>query len=876
MSVEMDAENVRATADRAAGRGMLRARASIPRVPRTILRSELTARFEEAVAHRLTLVSAGPGWGKTTAAARWAQRRKDVAWLTLEARDDGASAFWQHVLTAMRVSGAVPAAHPLGDLRVPTRVTPAFLRRLYSAIEALPDPTVLVLDDAHLLTDDDVLSGLADLLRFPGPLRLVLATRADPVLPLHRLRAEGELAEIVAEDLAFRPVDVMAVAAAEGQTMTTADAGALVEETGGWPVGVRLRLTAAHEPAVDPQASASEYLLAEVLERQEHERRELLLRTSVTSAVCADLADALVPGGVSVAAFAGLVSNDFVTATGGAGWFRYHPLLRDMLRAQLRLEDPEAFREAHRSAARWMVHNGEPRQALEHAATAGDWDLFGEVFVDSAAGGLLGPDRESLAEALRAIPYADLPHTGTLELCAAADAVVSGRFEAARVHLAAARRLLGTTPRASASALLAVLVAMAARGTGDVGAVEAAGREAVDALERAPWRFPAFESYLVIALNNRDVGRLLVGDVAVAREALRDLVRASCDGPPSLALFNARAYLAFGDLVAGDIDVADASARDTLADAERWGWSASLQVRMAYAAAGMAGLLRGEDDEADRLVAQGLAADAGGAEPSSVLALRLLQTFVAVSRGRAHAAELALTAAEEVATALGGTPMLLRDLVVRALAEVQLLTRTARTWHGGRPASDDLAVAQVARARLLVAAGRAEAALPITRDVLRHGAGHADLVRVEALLAHASALARLSRPGVDDTLSQALDVAGPDRLVRPFVAARDEALDARLTRLVGTRHDPVARAVRARLQSGPTGPEPDPLVEPLTERELAMLSALPTMESNAEIAADFYVSVNTVKAHLKALYRKLGVASRREAVRRGRELGLLD
>jgi len=874
--VEMHAETVRATVERAAGRGMLRARASIPRVPRTILRSALTQRFEEAVAHRLTLVSAGPGWGKTTAAARWAQRRKDVAWLTLEARDDVPTAFWQHVLASLRLSGAVPAAHPITDLRVPARVTPAFLRRLYSAVEALPEPTVLVLDDAHVLTDDGVLDGITDLLRFPGPLRLVLATRADPVLPLHRLRAAGELAEIVADDLAFRPTDVMAVAAAEGHAMSPDQAGEVVEETGGWPVGVRLRLSAAHGPVVDVRASASEYLLAEVLERQEPRLRTVLLRTSVTSAICADLVGALVGDDVPAADFARLVSNDFVTATGDAGWFRYHPLLRDMLRAQLRIEDVEEFAQTHRRAARWMVHNGEPRQALEHAAAAHDWVLFGEVFVDSAAGGLVGPDRESLLTALQGIPYAELSPTGPLELCAAAEAVVTGRFEAARGHVATARRLLGAAPRPSEAALLGILDATAARGAGDIVAVEASGRAAVEALDQAPWRFPAFDSYLVLALNNRDVGRLLCGDVAIAREHLRELVHMASDGPPSLAALNARAYLAFGDLDAGEVDAADALARDALTDAERWGWSAYLQARMAYATAGLALLLHGEDDDAARAVAQGLAADAGGVEPASVLALRLLQTFVAVSRGRAHAAELALTAAEEVAAALGGTPPLLRDLVVRAVAEVQLLARTPRTWLGGRPESSDLAVAQVARARLLVATGRAESALPITRDVLRHGGAYAALVRVEALLAHASALAHLSRPGVDDALAEALDVARPDRLARPFLAARDATLDARLLRLVAARHDPVSRTVRGRLRSGPTGPEPDPLLEPLTERELAMLSALPTMESNAEIAADFYVSVNTVKAHLKALYRKLGVASRREAVRRGRELGLLD
>jgi LuxR family maltose regulon positive regulatory protein len=213
---------------------------------------------------------------------------------------------------------------------------------------------------------------------------------------------------------------------------------------------------------------------------------------------------------------------------------------------------------------------------------------------------------------------------------------------------------------------------------------------------------------------------------------------------------------------------------------------------------------------------------------------------------------------------------------VRAVAEVEVLSGAEQAWPGGSPEPAALAVTHVARARLLVARGRAESALPLTREVLHGGAEQDAWTRTEVLLVHAAALAHLQRPGVDDALDEALRVAAPDRLARPFVVVHDAVLEGRLARIVGVRQDALARLVRGRLGPVPVGPEPDPLVEQLTERELAMLSALPTMESNAEIAADFYVSVNTVKAHLKALYRKLGVASRREAVRRGRDLGLLD
>jgi LuxR family transcriptional regulator, maltose regulon positive regulatory protein len=161
--------------------------------------------------------------------------------------------------------------------------------------------------------------------------------------------------------------------------------------------------------------------------------------------------------------------------------------------------------------------------------------------------------------------------------------------------------------------------------------------------------------------------------------------------------------------------------------------------------------------------------------------------------------------------------------------------------------------------------------------VLRHAGQETDaLTRTEALLTRAAALAHTARSGVDDAIGEALVVAGPDRLAAPFLAVRDPVLDERLARLVTVRPGALAASLRDKIGPAPVGQEPEPLLEPLTERELAMLAALPTMQSNIEIAADFYVSVNTVKAHLKALYRKLGVGTRRDAVRRGRDLGLLD
>src|SRR5690606_38929331 len=184
--------------------------------------------------------------------------------------------------------------------------------------------------------------------------------------------------------------------------------------------------------------------LVEVLDRQEPATRRFLLRTSVTSAVCPALAADLAPGAPAGRLLPGLAAADgFVTTAGeGRTWYRYHPLLREMLVSELRVEDPGGLRDAHRAAARWCAREGESLRSLEHAVAAQDWGLVGTVFVEGAAAQLAGPHRESVAEALRRVQYADLLPDAGLALCAASLAYAEERFGAARRNTALARELL--------------------------------------------------------------------------------------------------------------------------------------------------------------------------------------------------------------------------------------------------------------------------------------------------------------------------------------------------------------------------------------------------------------------------------------------------
>jgi LuxR family maltose regulon positive regulatory protein len=858
----------------------LRARTTVPNLPgSTVPRPVLEALLAEATAHRLTLVSAGPGWGKTTAVAQWVRSGTvaRVAWLTLEPVNGKPAAFWADVLMALRDADVIPAGHPLETLAVPARLSPALLRRVFSAVEQLPEPVVLVLDDFHNAAGWDVAATVNDLLRYPLPLRLVLLTRVDPLLRLQRLRAQDAIAEIGAADLAFDAVEVAALAASRGRPLSHDGVERLLEETGGWAVGVRLRVETATNTVGRARAdrSAAEFLLAEVLDRHGPASRRFLLRTSVASAVCPELAAELDPGAPAEHLLPSLAAADgFVMRSGEhRNWYRYHPLLRDVLQSQLSVEDPTGLHDAHLAAARWFMREGETVNALEHAAAAGEWSLVGEVFVEGAAAQLAGPHGEAVADTLRLVPYATLGHDVRMHLCAGSLALVDERFEAARNHVEQARGLLVATDQPAAAILADLLDASTARATGDVRRVATAAGAALAAADGAPYPFPALDAYRRLAAWRRAAG---LAWCAVAPEAPIP-ARSDDTSDTRLVALGARAAEALRFVADGQLDEGRAFARVTTREAEARGWDLQTYARAAHAALAWVRYLRASDDGIERQLAHALAADGGGREPASEAAVRLLQALVAAARGHAQAGRHALAAADR---ALGSAtvPPVLADLWVRTSAAVHPLESSGTApalRRVDREGLGSFAVLAMCRAQRLLAAGRNGAAL---REVAALGDVDGEvgiLARVEAALVEASTLARAGTRRAHATLARAMELAADEQLARPFLTVPVPELRPMLARMVAGRDDGLGHRLRAHLGRSAVGPEPAPLIEPLTERELAILGVLPTMQSNLEIAEDFFVSVNTVKAHLKSLYRKLGVGSRRDAVRRGRELGMV-
>jgi LuxR family maltose regulon positive regulatory protein len=888
---------------------LIDARISVPAaVAAEVPRPALEELLDACAKHRLTIVSAGPGWGKTTAVAAWARRsvaRAEVtAWLTVTQDEDTPAAFWQAFLRAIERSGAIPDGHPLSSMTMSAGASDEVLTALFRGLGALPKPLLLIIDDFHVIENPAILDGLANLVAHDTSVNLMLVARADPALPLYRLRLGGELAEVRAADLAFDADAAVSLAArSESMTLAPHQVEAILARTEGWPAGVRLATMYLSRESDDPllegfggaERSVAEYFLAEVLSRRDNPTTQFLLHTSVVDWLTGELADALVPGSGGSARLELLEqANTFITCIDRErSVYRYHPLLRDLLLHRLRRDDAGAYREAHRAAARWLDGADEPVEALRHAVAAEDWHLAGEVFF-KATPWLITGQRFTLARHLQAIPYEKLPPTAAYELCAAGVELVADRYDGVEAHVKSARELVRAGDALPPLGLVALelFAAAAARERGDTQGVMDAATAALARLAHSP-PCPAVERLRPVALHQHTIGSLmLTGNAASALKAFSAVADAQ-QGEMTLTSFNARAYQTWCLVLVGRLDDGEKAVQQLLREASELGWTSLLHAHPAHLALATIHLLRGEEAQAFRAVMGALSTRLPAAELWPTVALHLTRASIAVIRRRPRAALASL----ETALAERGSlpiPQSLADTWSRTLADVALLvgdepaTRPLErpdpaaqsgSWWSSRArralAHGDFDAAETAAATAAARVPRPLRAEELTEDL-------ADvLAAIEAWLVLAIVADRRRRLHESAAcIHSALELARLQRLVQPFLVTEPERIAVILQRALTdgvTYSDEFVQVVLRMLDPHAVTPhEPEPLIEPLTERELAVLAELPTWKSNTEIAAEFYVSVNTVKTHLQHLFRKLEVPNRRQAVRRARELGLIS
>jgi LuxR family transcriptional regulator, maltose regulon positive regulatory protein len=869
-----------------------------PESLRQVARPRLLDLLDAGTERLLTLVSAPAGAGKTTLLASWSRSRQPpgpLAWVSLDTGDNEPARFWAYILAALNQSGAVPADSTLRALAPPSGSSQSFLSQLASGLNELPAPVVLVLDDLHDITDATVLSGLEFLLRHAPPqLRLVLATRADPPLSLQRLLVSGQLSQLRAADLAFTVAEVAELlAACDDQPRLSDDDLALLQaRTEGWAAGLRLAAMSlegqpdTHQFVTEfagDDKSIADYLTGEVLDRQPEEMRSFLLRTCIVDELNGDLADALTGGQGGESMLASLErANGFVTAVGSRrGSYRYHRLFAELLRYELRCEQPGQVATLHRRAAGWYAEHGLPLPAIQQALMAGDWDDAAGLMAEHGPSLVLRGDAAPLHELVGRLP-ADLVHSDPeLVLLGAADRIVGGDPDAAAAHLLAASRraeLLSEERRGRFALLLAILNTVLAWQVGDLDQVLVAGEEALVLQTRAG---TGDDDARAVMLSLAGAAALWAGHLDGAelhlREGLAVAVRAGLTSRQLPCL----SHLALVHALRAEAD-----------EAFRWGTSAvelatehsllsSMEAAAGHLALAWVHYYRDDLGEASRCADRAAAASGTGWQPMR-LGVAVLRARLQHARGdTAGSLDTVAGVRRELA---GWRPpvhlwrwLILTEVELRASAgHAQSASAIRQSLDEGGPLSGGEALGL---ARLQLAEGDPAGAAGALAACLDGQAPDGFLlVPAEAWLLDALASDALGdHDRAARSLERALGLAEHGRLPRSFIDAGAPArsLLARYRQRVPTAWSYLDELLQASAEAAHVTFVPPRLIEHLTEREHTVLRYLPSLMTYEEIAADLYVSLNTVKTHAYGIFRKLGVTGRRQAVRSARELHLL-
>jgi LuxR family maltose regulon positive regulatory protein len=879
-----------------AGTG-LRFRTAPPVVPGLFVRrTRLNSLLDRAVDGPVTLVSAGPGSGKTLTLADWTQHTAHrVAWLSIEPSDNQLSGFWSALIAAIRACGCVEPGSVLSDLAPAASFGVEDAMRVVDALAQLPAPLVIVLDDVQHLRDRDVLESMQKFLDRPAPtVRLILSARYDPALRLQRLAISDRLSEIRADQLAFTNAEADQLLSAGGLPLEPATTARLVDRTRGWAAGLRLALSGLDRDAPEEAVTrlrgsdrpVADYLMQEVLGQLSEQDRRFLLRSSVAEPVTADLAQVLTGEADAQAQLEKVeVGTGFIVGLGGGrSWFTWHPLFRELLLHQVAVEYPGLVGELHGRAAGWLVEHGDPLAAIRHLTAAGDWVAIGHVLTEWVAPDVVTAAAPTLVETLAPVAArADVDPTTTTLLASALCNFHRHDYSAMLRDVKAAEAAVDNeTPRASLGAdLLIASLRMAYSHARQPGALTNAARHVLKVIDQlSRHQVPVLERYRAIATTNLGFGLLLDGEFRAAETALADGEKSCGRWGLGLSELTARGHLALLAAIRGQHPLAGQLADQARATADQHGWSPEPQASAHMIALTMVALDTGRLDDADHLITLGTS----GTNPhlASRAAFATLAVEVALARHDQQQAERRAAALTDLAPRLELLPPMLAGwtTVVQAnhlLAQGQV--DTARELLNQVPNTG------FTKARRVVSLARCSLAQDDPKEALRTLTSSlpacADYltVAVDARIVASLAAQRLRLDAQAlELFTDAVGIAAEPGIIGPFRTAGGPLhplLDRHRT--VVSRHPEFADALREAFSPART-PGPSSAVASdriLTDRERAVLPYLATHLKAGEIASELYLSVNTVKSHQQAIYRKLGVSSRRDAVDRGRELGLI-
>ena len=868
------------------------------RRPSLVARPALFERLSAGYAGGVTLVSAPASSGKTVLLRSWIEAAglgERTAWVSVERDERDEQRFWLAVVEALRTAAGMEG--PIDDLGpAPGFDGDAVVARIIDGAQSLDKPLLLVIDDLHHLLEPRALAPLELLLdRRPPQLRVILSTRHDPPLGLHRLRLAGELTELRATDLRFQLDETNELLSGAGITLSAAAVESLQARTEGWVAGLRLAaLSLAGRPDAErfvaefsgSERTVADYLFAEVLQREPEAVRQLLLRTSILGRVNGSIADHLLGTEGSERILLELEdAGAFVYSIDRErSWFRYHNLLADLLRLELRRTEPAEVPGLHRTAAEWYAEHGFPIDAIRHAQAAGDWryagDLVGQFGFSISLDGSFATMR-SLLEPFPKEAFANP------ELAAffAYGEVIRPSLDTAASYIALAELHAAEVPagrRPLFEAMLATARLTLARWRGDY---SAAVRQVPPLLESSPAatisQIGAENDVRAVALLTLGIVETWAGAGDDAERHLREAVE--------LARRIGRPYVEQGSLAHLAVAVARHSisagrdlALQSLEIQERYGWQSEPVVPIVLATVGAVDVLQGRFDEAEPWLDRAEQALRPNAEPAKEILVRYCRGLHRLGQGRATDAVALFAEAQRLQSFLvAPDPLAIaaRALQAQTLAGLGDAPAARAVLETASAAEREFAETRIALGAIHLAERDPRAALDALAPVR---AGEAPVI-ADYSLPNGFVVDALARDmlgesrATEDDVEHALDLAEPEALILPFlITPARELLEQH------PRHRTAHAALLANVLNvlgGASLPgrrgEPAELAEDLTESEIRVLRYLPSNLSAPEIAAEVFLSTSTVKTHMRHIYEKLGAHKRTEAVERARELGLL-
>ncbi len=893
-----------------------------PARPEFVPRPRLIERLDGGLPRKLTLISASAGFGKTTLLSEWVTGcKRPVAWLSLDEGDNDPTRFLAYLISALQTIAANIGQGVSGALQSPQPPPPEMiLTALLNEITTIPDKFVLVLDDYHTIDSKAVDSALAFLVEHQPPqMHLVIATREDPHLPLPRLRARGQLSELRAADLRFTPAEAADfLNQVMGLNLPAEDITALETRTEGWIAGLQLAALSmqGHQDTTNFIKSFAgshhfvlDYLVEEVLGQQSESVQSFLLRTSILDRLCGPLCEAVLgspaASGQKTLEYLEHVNLFIIPLDNERRWYRYHHLFADVLRMHLMAKQPDQVPALHREASEWYEHNGSTENAIRHALAAEDFERAAtliELAIPEKRRNRQGATVTELGW-LKALPDELIRLRPVLSFDYAFASFGGGELEGVEARVREAERWLD--PTADTTGMVVVDEAEFRRLPGMIALLRAA-----QALARGDMPETVKNARRVLELANEGDHLMLGGaasQLGLAAWASGDLEaarRMTADGMENVRRAGYISSAIGGALVLADIQIAQGHLHEAMSTYERGlQWAAEPGAPVQRGAAdmhvGMSALCREQNDletaTQHLLTSRSLGELAG-------LPQNPYRWHAAMARIREAQGELdeALDLLDQAERLYNGN----FSPNVRPIA-----TRKARVWvsqgrldealswvrEQGLSIENELSYLHefdhITLARVLLARyqsdhadGSISGVIGLLERLLKAAeAGGRKGSAIEILVLQAIAChARGDSPAALLPLQRALALAEPEGYVRMFLDEGPNMVqllrEASACEIIPGYTDKLLAAFEAEKRKGEDKPDlhpAQPLVEPLSQRELKILQLIAQGLSNREIGKRLFLALDTVKGHNRRIFDKLQVQSRTEAIARARELGML-